>query len=145
MVIFNTPPNIVSPLPTGLKSSYFVTYNKVKEITYKGLFADVDGDTLTSSVGIVVGSYAKALPHWIFWDSTNDKLDIFPTDTNVGHYKIRITGKDPWYGEVNYDIDLEVYQLPGLPQQSVEFNEAFSVAFDNRFTSSLSTSEKYKI
>jgi hypothetical protein len=114
VVTFNNPPNIVSPLPTGLKSSYFVTYNKVKVITYKGLFADVDGDTLTSSVGIVVGSYAKTLPHWIFWDSTQDKLDIYPTDLNVGYYKIRITGKDPYFGEVNYDIELEVYQLPGV-------------------------------
>ena len=41
----------------------------------------------------------------------------------MGYYKIRITGKDPYFGEVYYDINLEVFQLPGIPVQSVEFNE----------------------
>ena len=70
---------------------------------------------MTPSVGIVVGSNVRALPHWIYLDTTANKFDIYPTTLNVGYYKIRITGKDPFFGEVYFDIELEVYQLPGLP------------------------------
>ena len=100
---------------------------------------------MTASVGIVVGNNVRNLPHWIYLDANASKFNIFPTTLNVGYYKIRITGKDAFFGEAYYDIELEVYQLPGLPPQSVEFNLRFEVSFVNRFTSALKDTEKYTI
>jgi len=32
----------------------------------------------------------------------------------VGLYKVRIAGKDAFFGVVNFDIELEVYRKPSL-------------------------------